>query len=227
LFWEPSRAMWQGKPMPYEAEWVTKVIAEKLVPYEGNPLMLDYSTENIYSDHLAKLSAWFRHYTRFWKQSALYCDYRWPDFVRKDSPDGRGTTGDGEPTYLNAVTGKDFSFSEGMDIGRKIWNLDNSIWTLQGRHRDMVHFADYIYEQPFKPNWPSAWLPGRKDGKWEYIRVDGRHLDRDKFEEFKTRYYKLEGWDTKTGWPRKETLELLGLSQVADALAKNAKLGSE
>ncbi|MFC2165661.1 aldehyde ferredoxin oxidoreductase N-terminal domain-containing protein [Acidobacteriota bacterium] len=227
LFWEPSRAIWEGKPLPYEAEWVTRVIAEKLVPYEGDPLMLDYSTENIYSGHLAKLSAWFRHYTRFWKQSALYCDYRWPDFIRKGSPDGRGTTGEGEPEYLNAVTGMDFSFREGMELGRKIWNLDNAIWTLQGRHRDMVHFADYIYKQPFKPSWPSAWLPGRKDGKWDYVRVDGRHLDKNKFEEFKSRYYKLEGWDIKTGWPKKETLESLGLGHVADALADNAKLGSE
>jgi len=227
LFWEPSRAIWEGKSLPYEAEWVTKVIAEKLVPFEGDPLMLDYSTENIYSDHLAKLSAWFRHYTRFWKQSALYCDYRWPDFIRKDSPDGRGTTGEGEPKYLNAVTGKDFSFREGMELGRKIWNLDNAIWTLQGRHRDMVHFADYIYEQPFKPSWPSAWLPGRIDGKWGYVRVDGRHLDKDKFEEFKTRYYKCEGWDTKTGWPQKKTLESLGLDHIAVALSDCAKLGRE
>lgn len=114
----------------------------------------------------------------------------------------------------------------GMELGRKICNLDNAIWILQGRHRDMVHFADYIYEQPFKPSWPSAWLPGRKEGKWEYIRGDGRHLDKDKFEEFKSRYYELEGWDTKTGWPKKETLESLALDSVAGAHAERAKLGS-
>jgi aldehyde:ferredoxin oxidoreductase len=189
--------------------------------------MLDYSTDNIYSDHMAKLVAWFRHYTRFWKQSALYCDYRWPDFVRKDAPGNIGSTGEGEPQYFNAVTGKDFSFRDGMELGRKIWNLDNAIWASQGRQRDMVHFAEYIYKEPFKPTWPSAWLPGKKDGKWDYIRVDGRHLDKSKFEEFKTNFYRLEGWDIKTGCPNKETLDSLGLSEVADALSRETKQGRE
>jgi aldehyde:ferredoxin oxidoreductase len=114
-----------------------------------------------------------------------------------------------------------------MEMGRKIWNLDNAVWALQGRHRDMVHFADYIYKEPFKPNWPSAWLPGMNDGKWDYIRVDGRHLDKSKFEEFKTNFYRLEGWDTKTGWPKKETLNALGLSQVTDALSHEKKSDKE
>jgi len=223
LFWWPSKAIWAGKKQEYEAEWITKAVAAKLEPFAGDPQMLDYSTDNIYSEHMAKLVAWFRHYTRFWKQSALYCDYRWPDFIRKDAPGNCGTTGEGEPKYLNAVTGRNFSFLEGMELGRKIWNLDNAIWSLQGRHRDMVHFAEYIYKEPFKPNWPSAWLPGKKDGKWEYIRVDGRHLDKNKFEEFKTRYYQLEGWDTKTGWPKKETLNSFGLSHVAEALVGDSE----
>jgi aldehyde:ferredoxin oxidoreductase len=217
LFWWPSRAIWAGQKPEFEAEWITGAIAEKLVPFEGDPKMLDYSTDNIYSGHLAKLVAWHRYYTRFWKQSALFCDYHWPDFIRKGAPGNKGTTGDGEPRYLRAVTGKDFSFLDGMALGRKIWNLDNAIWSLQGRHRDMVHFAEYIYTQPFKPNWPSAWLPGEKEGKWDYIRVDGRHLDKDKFEEFKTKYYQLEGWDLETGRPKKQTLASLGLSRVAEA----------
>ena len=40
-----------------------------MVPFEGDMLMLDYSTENMYSEHMAKLVAWHRRYTRFWKQS--------------------------------------------------------------------------------------------------------------------------------------------------------------
>jgi len=59
---------------------------------------------------------------------------------------------------------------------------------------------------------------GKKDGKWDYISVNGRHLDRSEFEAFKTRYYKLEGWDTSTGWPLRKTLESLGLGYVADEL---------
>jgi aldehyde:ferredoxin oxidoreductase len=50
-------------------------------------------------------------------------------------------------------------------------------------------------------------------------------LDKGRFEEFKTNYYQLEGWDIKTGWPQKETLDSLGLSQVADSLRRDTKRG--
>ena len=227
LFWWPSSQIWSGKTPEPSAEWVTRIIAEKLVPYEGNPLMLDFSTGNIYSENMARLVAWHLHYTRFWKQSVLYCDYRWPDFVNVSAPDGRGLTGEGEPRFLNAVTGKKCSFLDGMNLGRKIWNLDNAIWALQGRHKNMVRFADYIYEVPFRPrSIPSYYLPGRRNGQWDYVRVDGRRLDRDKVDQFKTTYYELEEWDPSTGWPTRETLESLELTNVADTLAKNAKLGA-
>lgn len=231
LFWDPNLSIWQGKKPTFSAEWITKVIAEKLVPYEGDPLMLDYSTANIYSQQMAKLVAWHRRYTRFWKQSVLFCDFRWPNFINPKAPDGRGLTGEGEPRFLNAITGKKYSFINGMEIGRKIWNLDNTIWTLQGRHRDIVHFSDYIYEVHHNPaqdiifTIPSYNLPGRQNGKWDYIDVSNRHLDKAKFEEFKTRYYQLEEWDPRSGWPKRETLESLGLKHVADALAKKSKLG--
>jgi aldehyde:ferredoxin oxidoreductase len=120
------------------------------------------------------------------------------------------------------------TFLDGMEMGRKIWNLDNAIWILQGRHRNMVHFSDYIYNVPYKGtgNFAMYYLPGREKGKWDYIRVDGRHLDRAKFEEFKTRFYDLEGWDSRSGWPKRGTLESLGLKSVADELEKNKKLGA-
>ena len=50
-------------------------------------------------------------------------------------------------------------------------------------------------------------------------------LDRDKFEEFKTRCYDMQGWDTASGYPTRSTLECLGLGYVADELEKHGKLG--
>jgi aldehyde:ferredoxin oxidoreductase len=228
LFWWPSGAIWAGKTPQPPAEQVVKIIAEKLIPYENNPLMLDFSTDNIYSEHMAKLVAWHRHYTRFWKESVLYCDHRWPEFINSKVPGYNGITGDGEPRFFNAVTGKKFSFLDGMELGRKIWNLDNAIWTLQGRHRDMVHFSDYIYHVPFggSGNYAMYHLPGREKGRWDYIRVNGRYLDKAKFEEFKTRFYNLEEWDNRTGWPKRKTLESLGLKFVADELETKGKLGA-
>lgn len=228
LFWYPSGAIWAGKTPQPPAEQVAKIVAEKLVPYENDPLMLDFSTDNIYSEHMAKLVAWHRHYTRFWKESVLYCDQRWPEFINSKIPGYRGLSGEGEPRFFNTVTGKKFSFLDGMELGRKIWNLDNAIWTLQGKHRDMVHFSDFIYQVPFGGfgNFAMYYLPGREKGRWDYIRVNGRYLDKAKFEEFKTRFYNLEGWDTRSGWPKRGILESLGLKSAADELEKNKKLGA-
>jgi aldehyde:ferredoxin oxidoreductase len=92
----------------------------------------------------------------------------------------------------------------------------------------MVHFSDYIYNLPYGGSGKYAMyhLPGREKGRWDYIRVNGRYLDKTKFEEFKTRFYNLEGWDARTGWPKRKTLESLDLKFVADELERNKKLGA-
>lgn len=174
------------------AEELVRIYTDKMEPFQGDRLMLDYSTQNMYSEHIAKLVAWHRYYTRFWKQSALFCDWRWPDFLNMNAPGKTGSTGEAEPKFLNAVTGKNFTFLDGIELGRKIWNLDHAIWTLQGRHRDMVHFAEYIYTKPSEGvEGPVLFLTGRKNGKWIYFNALGRRMNKGKFEEFKTRFYKL------------------------------------
>jgi len=50
-------------------------------------------------------------------------------------------------------------------------------------------------------------------------------VDRQKFEEFKTTFYELQGWDPATGYPRRSTLDSLGLGYVADELEDNDTLG--
>ncbi len=226
LYWVPSVQIWAGKTPNPSAEWFAEATSKRLAPFEGDPLMLDYGDDGIYSEHMAKTVAWHRRYSRFWKQSVLYCDYRWPNLVNAKTKDGLGLTGEGEPRFFNAVTGENYTFVEGMELGQKIWNLDNAIWALQGRHRDMVHFSEYVYEVPCPEGLLGGYyLPGRRDGQWEYLRCDGRHLDKARFEDFKTAYYKLEGWDPATGRPTRAALESLGLAHVADALEKDGKLG--
>jgi len=48
--------------------------------------------------------------------------------------------------------------------------------------------------------------------------LEGDLLDPAKFEEMKSQYYNLRGWDPQTGVPTQETLSGLGLDDVADAL---------
>jgi aldehyde:ferredoxin oxidoreductase len=90
----------------------------------------------------------------------------------------------------------------------------------------MVHFADYIYtKKGTRVDVAKAYMPGRENGKWDYYNYTDRSLDKNKFDEFKTRFYKLEGWDTASGYPSRGTLESLDLGYVADELEKNGKLG--
>jgi aldehyde:ferredoxin oxidoreductase len=227
--WNASSAKLSGREPRMAAEEVVKIVTDKMVPFQGDLDMLDFSENNIYSDHMAKLVSWQRYYTRFWKQSMLFCDSRWPDFVNIHSPDNIGSTGIAEPKYVKAVTGKDFSFRDGIDLGRKIWNLDHAIWTLQGRHRDMVHFVDNVYKKiPLFPvDVRNAYMPGKENGKWDYYGYSRRKLDKNKFDEFKTRFYRLQGWDTSSGYPKRSTLESLELGYVADELERNSKIGKE
>ena len=68
-------------------------------------------------------------------------------------------------------------------------------------------------------------MPAFENGEWNYKSVAGRTLDREKVEDWKTKFFALEGWDTKTGWPTRKTLEELDLGDVADELEKAGKLG--
>ena len=214
-----------------------ELLASKTIPYTGDPLMFNYAWQGadggnmaqaletgIYSRHKAKFVAWHRHYSRFWKESVGYCDWMWANFTSDRKPDHSGFTPEAEPKFLNAVTGKDLSFAGGMEIGRKIWNLDRAIWILQGRHRDMERPAEFLFKPGGSVPKP---LPVYTDGQWDFDKSLGDvFLDKTGVETFKTRYYELEGWDKATGWPSRDTLEELGLNKVADALESEGKLGA-
>jgi len=143
-------------------------------------------------------------------------------FFTPNSPDRLGATPEGEPRFFNAVTGKNLSFVQGVEIGRKIWNLDRAIWVLQGRHRDMEVPAGYVCSVPIKTPY---YLPVYENGKWSYSTCIGRVLNRARFEEWKTKFFEFEGWNPSTGWPRRSTLESMGLKKVADTLQSKGRLG--
>lgn len=227
-YWMPSMTILYGLQPPVSAEVLAQMVANACVPY-SDPMMVDYSDQGIYSEHMAKTVAWTRHYSKFWKQSALFCDWAYPDIFNYYGPYMTGLTPQAEPTFFNAVTGQNITFADGMEIGRKTWNLDRALWILQGRHRDQEVFADYAYDVPSGPGSSTHeipyYLPVHENGQWQYKNVWGRSLDRDSFEQWKTTYYQFEGWDPATGWPTRSTLESLGLGYVADELEAHGKLG--
>ena len=117
-----------------------------------------------------------------------------------------------------------------MEIGRKVWNMCNAIWVLQGRHRDMVYYADYVHDSGSAGyaglQGPYYHEPVYENGIWSFKDVYGRNIDRDGFDELKTNFYEVMEWDTSTGWPTRATLEGLDLGFVADKLEAAGKLGT-
>jgi aldehyde:ferredoxin oxidoreductase len=68
-------------------------------------------------------------------------------------------------------------------------------------------------------------MPMIINGKWTYDKGVGRTVDRAKVEDFKTRFYKFEGYNAENGYPTRATLEKMNLPKVADLLQKKGRLG--
>jgi aldehyde:ferredoxin oxidoreductase len=186
-----------------------------------------------YSEYGAKEVAWHRYYSRSWLQSLGNCCWNYGiafgNFHCMQNPDYQGLTAGGlEPMFYNAVTGRNMSFADVMEVGRKNWNLDRAIWVLQGRHKDNEHFtASRQYEYPGR-TWANRAMPSYRNGVWEYqfynTPEESPFNDRDMTETFKGKYYALEGWDTSTGAPTRATLEGVNLGFVADKLEAEGKI---
>lgn len=49
-------------------------------------------------------------------------------------------------------------------------------------------------------------------------------MERDKWDRMLDEYYELHGWDKKTSWPFKKTLQKLKLGDVVDVLEKRVSI---
>jgi len=93
---------------------------------------------------------------------------------------------------------------------------------IQGSHRDMQALPGYVYNVPTKEPY---YLPVYENGAWSYRPCVGRVLDRNRVEGWKTKFYEFEGWNSNSGWPKRSTLESMGLKKVADTLQNKGRLG--
>jgi aldehyde:ferredoxin oxidoreductase len=211
---------------PYlTAEEASKLYAQAMVPYNDDRYLVDYSEgpNGIYSNSKVKQVAWVKHYEKFWIGAGGFCGWRWPMCITNNTADRRGATPEAEPKFWNAITGKNLTFADYMELGHKIYTLDRSVWVLQGRHRDMEVFPDYVYDSP-NPGMMSE-MPMYIGGQWKYDPGKDRKLDRAKVEDFKTRFYKFEGYNPENGYPTRDTLERMRMKKVADLLQSKGKLG--
>ena len=102
---------------------------------------------------------------------------------------------------FSAGSGVETHIGDLFDFASKIRTLERAYEAGEGLTR----------EQDTLPN--SAFDMAIKEGDPE-----GNLLDPAKFEEMKSQYYVLRGWDPRTGVPTRETLSGLGLDDVAAAL---------
>lgn len=220
----PYMAAAAGLEMPLSPQQIVEQFAE--ATGLNDPMCWDYSEDGIYSDARVRCQKWYERYQRTWINSMGFCDYVWNTWVNFNA---RGEDHGAEPNafelgFYKAVTGKDATYDEVIyDLGGKIWNLNRAILVLQGRHRDDEVFTRYVYDTDTNPYYILAY----ENGEWVISPGDGRRLDEERFEDFKTRYYEAEGWDPANGWPTRSTLEGFGLGKVADELEKAGKLGKE
>ncbi len=136
------------------------------------------------------------------KDVLILCDWVFPMVSSYATPDRVGDTSL-ESRLLEAVTGHDLT-EEGLDgVGERIWNLARSIMITEGRTRE----EDTLQESYF-------------------VELNGlKGISKEDFEEAKTRYYRLRGWDEETGRPTREKLDEIGLRDVAIDLEKRGFLG--
>ncbi len=221
-----------GGPATYTAEQLVEMLAAKTAPFIGDPLMFSNAWKGeearktgIYSAHKAKMVAWARYYAGFYNESMALCEMMLPSFIGRSADGISGPSPDLEYRYYQAVTGNKKSFADTIEIGRKIWNMERAIRVMAGRHRDKEEFAPFMY-MPGATFMSLGNKPIYQDGKWSFENQSDLYLEKSGVEEFKTHYYKLEGWDAGNGWPTRKTLEGLGMKKVADTMAAKGKLGA-
>jgi len=176
---------------------------EKAVHPIGKPR---YSEEEAYVAHMSDIRACL-------KDSLTLCDWIFPVIVT--------VYGDREPPYVGdtSLEARMFSTATGIQVserefytyGERINNLIRAVMVREMATRDMRNLHDTLPEHYFKNPSPHTGSPP---------------LDREKFEEQKTKYYRIKGWD-HSGLATRSEREELGLKDVEDELQRLGLLGEE
>ncbi len=199
---------------------------------KNEPLWFDYTWKGdqayktgIYSKHKAEWVAWHQHYWNYYKESVGLCDWGFCSLYSAAHPEKRGHTPEIEPKLLKAVTGRNHTFEDGLEIGRRAWTLKRAIFALQGRHKKMENFTGYYYKPGASYCGYATTLPILNGDKWEFQNCRELYFSKEGVDQFKTHFYNVEGWNPDSGYPTRKTLEGLGMKHVADYLQSQGKLG--
>jgi aldehyde:ferredoxin oxidoreductase len=139
------------------------------------------------------------------KDSYILCDILFPYLFNANSPDHVGDT-TLESRLYSAVTGVEMGEEESYRKGEMLCTLERAIAVRDGRTQRDDTLHDLYFE--------------RED-------AGGRMYRREDLERSKSEYYRLIGWDPKTGIPTASTLERLGLKEVVEDLEKRGFFGKK
>ena len=235
IFTNVNAAFAFGKPMRLEAGELVDLIARKLTPYaKDRPDVLDFGDANMYSEGVAQLVRWHRHYTRFYKQSALYCDLKWPDFYNTNTPDLEGATASsdaGEQVFWNAVTGDTMTFDDGHGAGPADLEPRQRHLDAAGpppRHGPLraLHLPDAVHQGRAVPLLHVA-VPERRRASGSTPTSWGGRSTRRSSTSGRPSTTASKAGTPKTGWPTRKTLAGMDMSAVADELAAAGRLGAD
>jgi len=206
LWWDWSNKI-EGA---YVSNEVIRSISRK---FFGGESALDFSTYE--GKALAAKKIQDRVYV---KECLNLCDFSWPMMDVKHTQDHVG-----DPTLPSkvfaAVTGREMDMEELDRVGERVFNLQRAILLREGhkgREDDKLPESDHTVPLPSQPGLnPKNSLPGKKGGITYRV---GAVVEREKFEKMKEEYYQLRGWDVSTGFPKKEALKKLDLSELIEPL---------
>lgn len=158
------------------------------------------------------------------KESLLLCDFLWPIIWVRFADDHTGDPAM-ESRLLSAITGREIDEPGLHKIGERIFNLQRAIFLRQGwGGRQGDRLLDYLHDEPLEVVFfdPDCIVPG-KNG--QVVSRKGARLDRADFENLKSEYYELRGWDVESGLPTEKKLKELELGDVAVDLKARGLLG--
>ncbi len=202
-----SRQRW---PMPHHLSLEkAEAISEKFL---GSKRAIDHAT---YADK-AKAVAYCQDRSSL-INCLILCDWLFPLFVSQSREDRLGDTSL-ESKLFSAVTGIETSEVELNRIGERVFNLERAIMVREGRTRK----EDTLHESYFRK---TESQPLGKEGSLSPANLSSNRttpVPRQEFEEAKGEYYRIRGWDEKTGHPTRTKLTELGLEEIALALRPGA-----
>ncbi|MBW2570071.1 MAG: aldehyde:ferredoxin oxidoreductase [Deltaproteobacteria bacterium] len=145
------------------------------------------------------------------KDSIPVCDWAFP--IMTSGREDREYTGDVSVEYklFELVTGEKMTQKKLDEKAARIWNMHRLLTAMErggGKAVNLRKEHDQLPDHFFVPTKTRLMPP--------YPPAEPPHppLDKKLFEETKVEYYKLMGWDTKTGLPTRSTLKKLGMSDV-------------